>query len=419
MPHLQYAQTFMTDTSNYPMPVPDASHHVDAGGKPAYTKRFNFVGKFHLPGLAPAYDESGWYHIKPDGNPAYPARFEKVWGFYCMRAAAKTQNRWTHITPDGTIAYSTNYTWVGNYQEGACAVQSGDGYVHIDIEGRPLYLERYAYVGDYRDGIAVAWVADTKKCRHILKDGRRLHELEYRYLGVFHKGLAKANDGDGWTHVRMSGEPAYNQRYKSVEDFYNGLALVETYTGNFIRIDEDGRTISTLTPHAAATGRKILITGNIGAGKSTLSRALSNATGWMTFGIDDARRIASDGSPQGEALAWAKFLEHAQTPGDTILEYTGCGPNRHLVNESLRRSGCQVLKVALKLPVKDCIRRIAQRSWDIPYPFAKLPDEALLQRIDQDLADEWQKRIHIPVSGEIPPDTNAQTIIEKIQLGLH
>jgi hypothetical protein len=35
------------------------------------------------------------------------------------------------------------------------------------------------------------------------------------------------------------------------------------------------------------------------------------------------------------------------------------------------------------------------------------------------LADEWQKRIHILVSGEIPPDTNAQTIIEKIQLGLH
>jgi hypothetical protein len=140
------------------------------------------------------------------------------------------------------MAYPANYSWVGNFQEGACAVQIGNSYMHIDCKGEPLYEESYSYVGDYRDGVAVAWVGATRMCRHILKDGRKLHDLEYRYLGVFHKGLAKAKDDRGWTHVRMSGEPAYPRRYKSVEDFYNGLALVETYAGNFIRIDEDGHT---------------------------------------------------------------------------------------------------------------------------------------------------------------------------------
>lgn len=419
MPYLQHAQAFMSATSDYPLPSPDASHHVDANGKPAYVNRFKNVGKFHPPGLAPAWDDSGWYHIRPDGKPAYSQRFEKVWGYYCLRAAAKAQGRWTHIAPDGTMAYSANYPWVGNFQEGACVVQAGDGFMHIDGEGKPLYPERYAYVGDYRDGVAVAWIGATRKCRHILKDGRKLHELEYRYLGVFHKGLAKAKDEDGWTHVRTSGEPAYPRRYKSVEDFYNGLALAETHAGTFIRIDEDGHTYANLAPVDASVGWKILITGNIGAGKTSLCQALVKASGWTAFGIDDARRIASDGTPHGEALAWAKFLEHAQTPGYKILEYTGCGPNSHLVNESLRRSGCQVLKVALELPVADCAKRIAKRTWDIPYPFAKLPDEALLQRIHLDLADEWRKQLHLQLRGEIHPDTNAQTILDKIRLCLH
>ena len=204
-----------------------------------------------------------------------------------------------------------------------------------------------------------------------------------------------------------------------MEDFYNGLALAETHAGTFIRIDEDGHTHANLAPVDASVGWKILITGNIGSGKTSLCQALAKASGWTALGIDDARRIASDGTPHGEALAWAKFLEHAQTPGDTILEYTGCGPNSHLVNESLRRSRCQVLKVALKLPVAACAKRIAKRTWDIPYPFAKLPDEAILQRIHLDLADEWHKRLHLQLRGEIHPDINAQTILDKIRLCLH
>lgn len=236
----------MSPTSDYPLPSSDVSHHIDTDGKPAYARRFKQVGKFHPPGLAPVWDDSGWYHVGLDGHPAYTRRFEKVWGYYCLRAAAQDHGRWNHIKPDGTMAYPVNYIWVGNFQEGACAVHSDDGYMHIEKDGEPLYPERYAYVGDYHEGIAVAWVAMSRSCHHILKDGRKLNGREYRYLGVFHKGLAKAKDADGWTHIRMTGEAAYRRRFKSVEDFYNGIALAETHEGDFIRIDEDGRTLETL-----------------------------------------------------------------------------------------------------------------------------------------------------------------------------
>ena len=409
----------MSANPGYPLPASDMSHHVDVAGNPAYAHRFKQVGKFHHPGLAPAWGETGWHHIGLDGKPAYSRRFEQVWGYYCLRAAAQYHGRWIHIKPDGTSAYPQNYIWVGNFQEGACVVHSDAGYMHIDEEGVPLYPERYAYVGDYRDGIAVAWVATSRSCHHILKDGRKLNGREYRYLGVFHKGLAKAKDADGWTHIRISGEPAYRRRFKSVEDFYNGIALAETHEGDFIRIDEDGRTLETLASGEVRPGWKILLTGNIGAGKTTLCQALAKATGWAAFGIDDARRIASDGTPRGEALGWAEFLDRAQARSDAILEYTGCGPNSHLVNESLRLSGCRVLKVALELQVTDCVRRITERTWDIPYPFRQLPDAALLQKIHHDLADEWRKRPHLHLSGELHPESNAQTILEKIRLGLH
>jgi len=53
---------------------------------------------------------------------------------------------------------------------------------------------------------------------------------------------------------------------------------------------------------------KILIVGNIGSGKSSLAHALSEATGFPYISIDDCRRVHSDGSASGEALAWSYFL---------------------------------------------------------------------------------------------------------------
>jgi hypothetical protein len=62
-------------------------------------------------------------------------------------------------------------------------------------------------------------------------------------LDVFHKGLARARDEGGWTHVEATGRPISARRFANVEPFYNGQPRVETLDGGLEVIDEDGTTI--------------------------------------------------------------------------------------------------------------------------------------------------------------------------------
>ena len=230
----------MSSPMDYPFPSSDGTHHVDADGKPAYAKRFQQVGKFHPPGLAPVLDDSGWFHINREGEPAYPTRYKHVWGFYCGRAAAKDVRGWMHINESGARTYGERFIWAGNFQENRCTVQAESGFFHIDTEGRPIYAEAHAYAGDFRDGIAVVTSLHDGLCRHITSDGSLLHEQAFVDLDVFHKGFARARDSRGWHHVDRLGQACYFERYASIEPFYNGLARADTFDGRRVRIDATG-----------------------------------------------------------------------------------------------------------------------------------------------------------------------------------
>jgi hypothetical protein len=52
-----------------------------------------------------------------------------------------------------------------------------------------------------------------------------------------------AEDEKGWFHINFLGCPIYDQRYKMVEPFYNGLARVEEFEGKIKRIDITGNTV--------------------------------------------------------------------------------------------------------------------------------------------------------------------------------
>ena len=220
----------------------DASHHVYQG-RPAYRSRFSGVEKFHEPGLAPVYDDSGAYHITPDGLAAYERRHVRTFGFYEGIAAVHSQDGWFHIRPDGSPLYSERYSWCGNFQEELCAARlPDDGYFHIGRDGSPAYLERYRYAGDFKDGYAVVQRQDGRHT-HIDAQGKRLHGRWFQDLDVYHKRYARARDSRGWHHVDMSGNPLYVERFSSVEPFYNGQARVEGFDGSLSAIDEAGRTL--------------------------------------------------------------------------------------------------------------------------------------------------------------------------------
>ena len=220
----------------------DASHHVYQG-QSAYRSRFHEVLKFHEPGLAPVRDASGAYHITPDGLAAYESWHVRTFGFYEGRAAVQSVDGWFHILSNGEPLYDDRYEWCGNYQESRCTVRLSEGdYFHIAADGTPAYPQSYRYAGDFKDGHAVVLREDGKHT-HIDAGGNLLHGRWFDDLDVFHKRFARACDSDGWHHVDMTGEPLYEERFKSVEPFYNGQARVEGFDGSLAMINESGQTL--------------------------------------------------------------------------------------------------------------------------------------------------------------------------------
>lgn len=228
-------------------PSPDGTHHLRAS-RPAYAARFDAVMKFHTPGLAPVQRGDAAWHIDPTGSPAYTRRFRKTFGYYEGLAAVASPEGWHHITPDGHDVYPARYAWCGNFQEGRCAVRDHDGrYHHLDATGAVQSLQPWSYAGDFRDGIAVVQSADGRST-HVRLDGTPLHRRWFDDLDVFHKGLARARDARGWTHVGPDGEAAYARRFAMVEPFYNGQARVERFDGALEVIDAQGQVLHTLRP---------------------------------------------------------------------------------------------------------------------------------------------------------------------------
>ncbi len=209
-------------------------------GKPVFEKKFIEVLKFHPPGLAPVKDETGAYHIDGSGNSLYSERYSRTFGYYCNRATVFKDGSWHHLTEQGQRAYADSFSWTGNYQENLCPVRDrNNSYFHIDLTGNRIYSENYIYCGDFKDGYACVR-ASNGFYRHIDIKGASLNGKEFIDLGIFHKNFATAKDGGGWFHIDKRGEAIYSDRFSSIEPFYNGLALVETFNGRKQIIDEAG-----------------------------------------------------------------------------------------------------------------------------------------------------------------------------------
>ncbi len=215
-------------------------HHLN--NVPLYDARFLSIEKFHKPGLAPVYDQSGGYHIDLSGKQAYINRFQKVFGFYYNKAAVISENTYFHIDIAGNRFYQNSYEWVGNYQENKCVVKKDNKFFHIDINGNELYSNKYNYVGDFKDDIAV--VHKSGRASHINSSGELLHDKWFKNLCIYHKGYASAEDEEGCFHIDITGNPIYVNRYKMVEPFYNGLALDENFDGYLGQIDVSGQMIN-------------------------------------------------------------------------------------------------------------------------------------------------------------------------------
>ncbi|MBX3363924.1 MAG: hypothetical protein KF866_04090 [Phycisphaeraceae bacterium] len=400
----------------------DGTHHL-VEGRPLYAARFRAVQKFHEPGLAPVVDDSGAYHIDVTGASAYSARFRQVWGFYEGRAAVESDSGWLHILADGAPLTEHRYAWCGNFQGGRCAVRfSGGLYGHIKADGSLAYEHRHLYAGDFRDGIAVVRYADDGLCGHINESGHPVHVCRYLDLDVFHKGYASARDERGWFHIRLDGMPAYERRFAAVEPFYNGQALAESLQGDRLVVSQRGETVQNVAGRREhSCRRRILLIGNIGAGKSTVGRRLAADLAWPLVTIDDARRSCGDGSAAGEVAAWAYFLKLATMPTNTIVEFSGSGPVAPLLGQHFNRSSDDVLVLWLTVSVATCNQRMAARGLDVPYPDFGVPIKSVVSELHERLEREigqcrtWAGFPVHPIDGEQSADAVATQALKTVR----
>jgi hypothetical protein len=228
-----------------PRPSPCGKFHISNDGERTHNSEFDWVLPFHKPGLAPVGDFTGSYHICLDGNPAYSIRFKRTFGFYCDLATVVDERGFFHIHPDGSPAYSNRWDWCGNFQQQICAVRNENGeYYHIKTDGKMIHGGPHSYAGDFREDFAVVRGIDGL-CRHINFEGQYIYDSSFLDLDVFHKGFARARDEKGWYHINTEGaDISAGERYAEIEPYYNGQALVRTITGEYLVIDEDGKTVS-------------------------------------------------------------------------------------------------------------------------------------------------------------------------------
>ncbi len=265
--------------------------HLNLSGAPIYEERYTIVGNFKE-GLAIAYDD-GWCHIKKNGDPAYKKRYRHVGSFSEGLAVVETfEGELYHILPNGSPAYKERYNpqehrilalWKMAFSEGLAAMKNGDGegWFHIRKNGDPAYKKRYRHVGSFSEGLAPADNGKELGAFHIDRSGNPIYEERFRVVKSFYQGIALVLDknfnaffidrtgrpifGDkkwkfAWRsfregmaavvsenhgrresyHINLTGNAAYEKRFKFVSSFFEGLAVVETFEGEWYHILPDG-----------------------------------------------------------------------------------------------------------------------------------------------------------------------------------
>ncbi|MHA2064605.1 MAG: AAA family ATPase [Candidatus Thorarchaeota archaeon] len=132
---------------------------------------------------------------------------------------------------------------------------------------------------------------------------------------------------------------------------------------------------------------RILLIGNIGTGKTTLGRSLSREMEIELHTIDDYRKRFSDGSYSGEYFAQANFLKTMESSQEGIYEFTGVGIHKHAVRYCLSGTDDAVAIVRVLVKDKSNRARIADKEWNVPYPF-KMDLEEHMNYIDRELAED-------------------------------
>jgi len=136
--------------------------------------------------------------------------------------------------------------------------------------------------------------------------------------------------------------------------------------------------------------RKLLIIGNIGAGKTTLGLSLQKETHLEIVPLDRLRQQYGDSTIVGEYLSYYQFLRACQNDSPSILEFTGAGFHKHAVRIAFQEGRHEIIVFYLSVSPGVCKERIRDRDWsNIPYPYSVEPEKVLLG-VHRELETDWE-----------------------------
>ncbi len=130
---------------------------------------------------------------------------------------------------------------------------------------------------------------------------------------------------------------------------------------------------------------KIIISGNIGSGKTTILKRVNQHFQYDEIIIDDFRVKYGDESLDGEFLARDNFYLAIKSDKNQFIECTGVGSVAEKLFEHLKNFNEPIILLILSVTKEACLKRIEKRDWKIPFPFKKEPLYEKLSRIEKSL----------------------------------
>jgi len=236
--------------------------YIDTSGKVVVPVTFAGARLFSE-GLAAVLVDGKWGYIDRDGKMVIPPRFAEADPFRGGRAVVRTSADYGKnaglIDRSGKFVVEPKYEQISSVSESFWSIGGIDPAYHgdseeppllvrlVDAEGRPISKRIYNSIGAVVDGLMS--VCLNSRCGFMDTSGKIVIAMKYKSVEDFQEGLAAVtSDGDHYGFIDRTGKLVLSERYESLGPhkehfgpgpFVNGLAPAGC-KGHWGFIDKNG-----------------------------------------------------------------------------------------------------------------------------------------------------------------------------------